>query len=113
MSHPDEQLTRYPKVLDWLRYFCAFVLYMRRDGRTTVAPCYNFSITGDQMTDLLDMLHHERSPLVRKLAGVDPAISALSGSAAPKAIKGKRTMTAAARARISAAQKNRWAKAKK
>lgn len=65
------------------------------------------------MTDLLSMLHEERASLVRKLAGVDAAISALNGSAAPKAVKGKRTMSAAARARISAAQKKRWAKAKK
>jgi len=65
------------------------------------------------MTDLLSMLHHERAALARKLAGVDAAISALNGSAAPKAAKGRRTMSAAARARISAAQKKRWAKAKK
>jgi hypothetical protein len=66
------------------------------------------------MTDLLNMLHHERATLVRKLAGVDAAISALNGgSAAPKAVKGRRSMSAAARARISAAQKKRWAKVKK
>jgi hypothetical protein len=64
------------------------------------------------MTDLLNMLHHERATLVRKLGGVDAAISALNGTA-PKAVKGKRTMSAAARARISVAQKKRWAKAKK
>ena len=28
MSHPHEHLRRYPKLLDWLRYFCAFMLYM-------------------------------------------------------------------------------------
>ena len=28
MSHPHEDLRRYPKILDWLRYFCAFMLYM-------------------------------------------------------------------------------------
>jgi hypothetical protein len=34
------------------------------------------------MTDLLKMLHDERAKLVRKLAGVDAAISALnSGNA--------------------------------
>ena len=65
------------------------------------------------MTDLLKMLHDERATLVRKLAGVDAAISALNGGAAPKAAKGKRAMSAAARAKISAAQKKRWAKAKK
>jgi hypothetical protein len=65
------------------------------------------------MTDLLKMLHDERASLVRKLAGVDAAISSLNGIAAPKALKGKRMMSAAGRARISAAQKKRWAKAKK
>jgi hypothetical protein len=65
------------------------------------------------MSDLLSMLHEERATLVRKLAGVDAAISALNGGAAPKAVKGRPTMSAAARAKISAAQKKRWAKAKK
>lgn len=65
------------------------------------------------MTDLLKMLYDERATLVRKMAGVDAAISALNGSAAQKAAEGKRTMSAAARARISAAQKKRWAKVKK
>jgi len=70
-------------------------------------------MAGDLITDLLNMLHDERATLVRKLAGVDAAISALNGSAAPKAVKGKRTMSAAARSRISVAQKKRWAKVKK
>jgi hypothetical protein len=65
------------------------------------------------MTDLLTMLHEERATLVRKLAGLDAAISALNGSTAPKAVKGRRPMSAAGRARISAAQKKRWAKMKK
>jgi hypothetical protein len=67
------------------------------------------------MTNLLNMLHDERASLARKLAGVDAAIHALNGSAAPAVAKAgkKRTMSAAARARISAAQKKRWAKVKK
>jgi hypothetical protein len=69
------------------------------------------------MTDLLKMLHDERATLARKLAGVDAAIHALNGSsAAPAAavvkVK-KRTVSAAARAKMSAAQKKRWAKVKK
>jgi len=28
MSPPNEHFERYPKLLDWLRYFCAFMLYM-------------------------------------------------------------------------------------
>ena len=27
MSQPDEHLKTYPRLLDWLRYFCAFLLY--------------------------------------------------------------------------------------
>jgi len=74
------------------------------------------------MTNLLNMLHEERASLGRKLAGVDAAIHALNGSvatviAAATGVKAgkKRTwkMSAAARAKISAAQKKRWAKAKK
>jgi hypothetical protein len=64
------------------------------------------------MINLLTMLHEERATLVRKLGGVDAAIAALNG-AAPKAVKARRTMSAAARARISAAQRERWAKVKK
>ena len=65
------------------------------------------------MTDLLNMLHDERASLSKKIAGIDAAIHALNGSAAPVKAGKKRTMSAAARARISAAQKKRWAKVKK
>ncbi len=74
------------------------------------------------MTELLQMLHDERAMLTRKLAGLDAAIHALNGSRviAIKAVTSvkvgkKRTwkLSAAARARISAAQKKRWAKVKK
>jgi hypothetical protein len=74
------------------------------------------------MTKLLEMLHDERATLARRLAGVDAAIHALNGStvatvmAAVTGVKpGKRAwkMSAAARKKISLAQKKRWAKAKK
>jgi hypothetical protein len=60
------------------------------------------------------LLHAERASLLRRLAGVDAAIHALNGSAASAKAGKKRTwkMSAAARARISAAQKKRWAKIK-
>jgi hypothetical protein len=74
------------------------------------------------MTDLLKMLHDERASPVRKLAGV-AAIHALNGSTVPTvtaAVTGvkagkKRTwkMSAAARKKISLAQKKRWAKARR
>jgi hypothetical protein len=43
------------------------------------------------MTDLLNLLHDERAALARKLAGVDAAIQALNGSAAPAKAAKKRT----------------------
>jgi hypothetical protein len=75
------------------------------------------------MTNLLNLLHDERASLVRKLAGVDAAIHALNGSSVATVIAavtgakaGKKrtwTMSAAARKKISLAQKKRWAKVKK
>lgn len=64
------------------------------------------------MTDLLKMLHDERGSLAKKLAGIDAAISALNGAGTPAKAK-KRTMSAAVRAKISAAAKKRWAKIKR
>jgi len=72
------------------------------------------------MTELLNLLHAERATLAKKLAGVDAAIHALngSGSVLPAKAAGtvkKRTwkMSAAARKKISLAQRARWAKVKK
>ena len=73
------------------------------------------------MTELLNLLHAERATLAKKLAGVDAAIHALNGSGsvlpakAAVTVKKRRTwkMSAAARAKISAAQKKRWATVKK
>jgi hypothetical protein len=73
------------------------------------------------MTDLLNLLHAERATLTKKLAGVDAAIHALNGSnvatviAVATGVRVKRTwtMSAAARKKISLAQKKRWAKAKR
>jgi hypothetical protein len=70
------------------------------------------------MTDLLKMLHDERATLSKKIAGIDAAIHALNGSggnAAPvrAVVHKKRTMSAATRAKISAAAKKRWARIKK
>jgi len=65
------------------------------------------------MTDLLNMLHAERATLTRKLAGVDAAIHALNGNIAAPAKAGKKRISAAARAKMSAAAKKRWAKVKR
>ena len=65
------------------------------------------------MTDLLQMLHDERATLGEKLAGVDAAIAALNGNGAAPTKKRTWKMSAEARAKISAAQKKRWAKVKR
>ena len=77
------------------------------------------------MTELLNLLHQERDTLAKKLAALDTAIHALNGSgggsvlpakAAVTSVAGKKrtwTMSAAARKKISLAQKKRWARAKR
>jgi hypothetical protein len=75
------------------------------------------------MTELLNLLHTERATLAKKLAALDTAIHALNGSSvatvmavvtgAKAAKKRTWTMSAAARKKISLAQKKRWAKAKR
>jgi hypothetical protein len=69
------------------------------------------------MTDLLKMLHDERTALSKKIAGLDIAIHALNGSSGNAPVQAvarkKRTMSAATRAKISAAAKKRWAKIKR
>jgi hypothetical protein len=64
------------------------------------------------------MLHNERASLVKKIAGIEAAIHALNGSGSGitptvKAAHKKRAMSAATRAKISAAAKKPWAKIKK
>jgi hypothetical protein len=63
------------------------------------------------------MLRDERNSLSKKIAALDVAIHALNGSSGitptVKAAHKKRTMSAATRAKISAAAKKRWAKIKK
>jgi hypothetical protein len=68
--------------------------------------------------DILVALRHEQSKLQRQLKGIEGAILALNGSHPTpsgtvvnhKGATRKRTMSAAARARISKATKARWAK---
>jgi hypothetical protein len=63
------------------------------------------------MTDLLKLLNDERAAVAKRLAGLDAAIKALTGKSTP--VKRKWTMSAEARAKISAAAKRRWAKVKR
>ena len=61
------------------------------------------------LTPILNQLQHERSRLTAQLERLNNALSALTGLS--KTRKG-RTVSAAGRARIVAAQRARWAKVK-
>ena len=62
--------------------------------------------------DIVAQLKTERDKAARQVNALDTAIRALSGMNSTGATRGHRTMSAAARARISAAQKARWARAR-
>jgi hypothetical protein len=62
--------------------------------------------------DIISQLKAERAKVTGQLNALDTAIRALGGSDRRGASHGPRRMSAAARAKISAAQKARWAKAK-
>jgi hypothetical protein len=59
------------------------------------------------LTSALNLLQQERSRLTSQLEGLSNAISALNGARGTG-----RTMSVVGRARIAAAQRARWAKAK-
>jgi hypothetical protein len=68
------------------------------------------------MTDVMNALREERTKVAQRLGAFDTAIKALSGgTTAPVSVlrRKRRKMSAEARARMSAAQKKRWAAAKK
>ena len=65
--------------------------------------------TMTNLTSVLNQLERERKRLAVQLEGLTHAISALRGDSATEA---GRTISAAGRARIAAAQRARWAKAK-
>ncbi len=60
--------------------------------------------------DIIALLKAERAKVARQLNGLDTAIRALSGLNSTRVSHGPRKMSAAARARISASQKARWAR---
>jgi len=70
------------------------------------------SSPGEEHMDIVAQLKTERDKAARQLNALDTAISALSGLNSTRATRGRRTMSAAARARISASQKARWARAR-
>jgi hypothetical protein len=62
--------------------------------------------------DIIAQLKAERDKAAQQANALDTAIRALSGMNSTGTTRGRRTMSAAARARISAAQKVRWARAR-
>src|SRR5205809_3937097 len=62
--------------------------------------------------DIIVLLKAERDKAAQQLNALDTAIRALSGMNSTRVSHGPRKMSAAARARIAAAQRARWAKVK-
>ena len=62
--------------------------------------------------DIIALLKAERDKAAQQVNALDTAIRALSGLDSAGGSHGPRKMSAAARARISASQKARWAKAR-
>jgi len=60
--------------------------------------------------DIIAQLKAERDKAAQQVNALDSAIRALSGLNTTGAVRGPRKMSAAARARISASQKARWAR---
>ena len=62
--------------------------------------------------DIIALLKAERDKAAQHVNALDTAIRALSGMNRTGSTRGRGTMSAAARARISASQKARWARAR-
>jgi hypothetical protein len=62
----------------------------------------------DVFAGVVKLMKRDRAQHIREIAKLDAALAALGNGAGPR-----RTLSAAARMRISLAQKARWAKAKK
>ncbi len=60
--------------------------------------------------DIIALLKAERDKAAQQVNALDTAIRALSGLSSTRVSHGPRKMNAAARARISASQKARWAR---
>src|SRR5205807_5387002 len=62
--------------------------------------------------DIIALLKAERDKAAQQVNALDTAIRALSGLSSTRVSHGPRKMSAAARAKIGAAQRARWAKVK-
>src|SRR5205807_4880610 len=88
----------------------------RLDGNVLRANyiCYNARpklLSKGEYMDIIAQLKIERDKAAQQVNALDMAIDALSGTTS-RGSRGRRTMSAAARARISASQKARWARSR-
>ena len=65
-----------------------------------------------QFQSLLKSLTAEKATLTARLKAIDAVLSSVPGTAAPAAVSGKRSFSAATKAKMAAAQQARWAKKK-
>ena len=65
-----------------------------------------------QFQSLLKSLTAEKATLTARLKAIDAVLSSVPGTAAPVAVSGKRSFSAATKAKMAAAQQARWAKKK-
>ena len=85
---------------------------MQRAARIVSAVFARILSPGEEHMDIIALLKAERDKAAQQVNALDAAIKALSGLNSTGVKRGRRTMSAAARARISASQKARWAKAR-
>src|SRR2546426_12380924 len=62
--------------------------------------------------DIIALIKAERDKVARQLNGLNAALAAFAGTYQTGSSRPRRKMSAAARARISASQKARWARAR-
>src|SRR5438093_13587101 len=86
------------------------IWYTRHQSAFRLISC-TILAARDQM-DIIALLKAERDKVARQLNGLNAALAAFAGTYKTGSSRPRRKMSAAARARISAAQKARWAKAK-
>src|SRR6266702_1257121 len=83
-------------------------VHVDAESRIVSAVFATILARGEHM-DIIALLKAERDKAAQQVDALDTAIRALSGLNSSGGSRGPRTMSAAARARISASQKARWA----
>ena len=75
-----------------------------------VSAVFATILARDEYMDIIAQLKAERDKAAQQVNALDTAIRALRGLSSTRVSHGPRKMSAAARARISASQKARWAR---